>query len=354
MKKLAIIGASYLQLPAYLKANEIGVETIGFAWDEGAVAKNYSSRFYSISTLDRERILNVCQDEKIDGVLTIATDIAVPTVSYIAEAMGLIGNSASSAHVSTNKFLMRQAFERKGLTCPKYFRLLETTNLDTYKSSLEYPLIVKPVDRSGSRGITKVNSFTKLKKATTIALSESFCQQVIVERFIEGTEVSVESISFEGKHFPLTITDKVTSGYPHYVELEHHQPSLLPAEKKKFIYSETVKALDALNIKYGASHTEFIISGDGVFITELGARMGGDFIGSNLVLLSTGYDFLKGVIELSLNKFEEPAKMMKKFAGIYFLSTETKHLKAIIERPENYEGIVSAELTDQHLKEGQL
>ncbi len=351
MTKLAIIGAGYLQLPIYLKTRELGIETIGFAWEEGAVSQKSCSKFYPISILDKEKILQTCKDEKVEGVVTIASDLAVPTVSFIAEKMGLIGNPMESSQLCTNKFLMRNAFVAHDLKCPVYFKVDNIGQLKLLSRHLKYPLIVKPVDRSGSMGVTKVNGIAELHKALINALDVSILKQAILEEFIDGQEVSVEGISFQGIHNILTITDKVTSGHPHYVELEHHQPSLLPGKIKDCLVIETIKALNALKIVYGASHTEFIISKHGIFITECGARMGGDFIGSDLVSLSTGYDFLRGVIEVALNKFEAPEKKWERNSGVYFYSVDSPEIGSIIRENQFNEFKVRSEIFSNSLKE---
>jgi len=349
MTKVAIIGASYLQLPVYLKAHEMGFQTIGFAWEEGAVAREYCDRFYSISIIEKELILEVCQKEKIDGILSIASDVAVISVNFVASKMGLIGNSIESAIYSTNKFLMRKKLKHAGLCCPKYFLIKDCYDIISLEKKINYPAIVKPIDRSGSKGVTKVLNAAELKKAASVALDSSFSNQAIVEEFIEGVEVSVEMISFNGVHYELAITDKETSGAPHFVELAHHQPSLLPYNIQKEIIDTAVKGLNALNIKNGASHPEFIISSDKIFVTEIGARMGGDFIGSDLVYLSTGYDYLKGVLLVATGNFEIPHKLLRKYSGVYFYSELTQKVGDIIRNGKDQAYMVRSEFTADSL-----
>lgn len=327
MPKLAIIGASYLQLPLYLKARELGIKTIGFAWAEGAVAKDVCNRFYDISTIEKESILKICRDETIDGILTIASDIAVPTVNYVANELKLVANSIRSGLLATNKYLMRQALKKGGLCSPMFYNITDKTDINNLKRSLRFPVIVKPVDRSGSKGVAKVDNLENLDDAINDALKQSLIKQAIIESFIEGVEVSVETISYKGQHYILAITDKRTSGAPHFVELEHHQPSQLAEDIQNKIQQETIKALDALEIEFGASHAEFIISGNTVYATEVGARMGGDFIGSDLVYLSTGYDFLKGIINVALHNFIEPVFNYNKCSGVLFYTKLTPKVK---------------------------
>lgn len=324
-KKLAIIGASYLQESLVLKAKNIGIETHCFAWEDGATCKDIADHFYPISIIDKENILKKCIEINIDGITTIASDVAVPTIGYVANKLGLISNSVNSCLYATNKAEMRKKLEQDNCSIPSYKIL--TSEYDNV-GDIKFPVIVKPVDRSGSRGVTKVDNIDFLNEALKKATQESFSKQVIVEQFIEGTEVSVESISWNGKHYILAITDKVTTNAPNFVELAHHQPSLLDIYVQNKIKKETIKCLNALEINFGASHAEFKITASGeVYVIEVGARMGGDFIGSHLVELSTGYDFLKGVIDVALGEFTIPESTHIKNSGVYFLCKQTESLK---------------------------
>ncbi|WP_225875161.1 ATP-grasp domain-containing protein [Flavobacterium bernardetii] len=346
MKKLAIIGASYLQLPLVEKAKEMGIETHCFAWPEGAVCKEIADYFYPISILEKEAILKQCIEINIDGITTIATDMAVPTICYVAEKMNLISNSFVSSLASTNKSEMRTAFKKGNCSIPKF---IEASNSEVTIEGFKFPLIVKPVDRSGSRGVTKIMFESELSSAINYAITESFCKKAIVEEYIEGDEVSVESISWKGNHIILAITDKITTGAPHFVELAHHQPSGLPKEIQDKIKTETIKCLNALEVNFGAGHSEFKITSTGdVYVIEVGARMGGDFIGSHLVELSTGYDFLEGVINIALGKHETPILKDNNFSGVYFLCKETEQILPYFSQENNFD--VQKEIQNPSLK----
>ena len=349
-KKIAVIGASYLQMPLVRKAQEMGLEVHCFAWADGAVCKDVADFFYPIDVKEKEQILEVCQRVGINGIITIAADLPVPTINYVASRMGLISNPYEYSTKTTNKYLMRQCFMENGVPSPKFTLVKADGDYDNIRG-FEFPLIVKPTDRSGSKGVEKVLDPVQLETAVKRAQEVSFKKEAIIEEFVTGREISVESISFEGKHYILQITDKVTTGAPYFVELEHHQPSSLPADIQERVKTIVLKALDALNIKYGASHSELKITENGdIKVIEIGARMGGDFIGSDLVKLSTGYDFLKGVIEVALGDFEEPKLTEQKYSGVYFLCKETERLKPLIEDYKDYPEIVKAEITDTELR----
>lgn len=349
MKKIAIIGGSYLQLPAVQKAKELGYEVHCFSWADGAVCAEVADYFYPISIIEKDDILEKCREIGIDGITTIASDVAVLTVNYVAEQLGLIGNLDKYSVTVTNKYEMRQCFVENSVPSPHF---IITNEIDKYDiEGFRFPLIVKPTDRSGSRGVEKVNDPVQLEKAIVRAKAESFCHAAIIEEYVTGREVSVESISFEGKHHVLQITDKVTTGAPYFVELEHHQPSSLSDDIQIRIREIVVKALDALHIQYGASHSELKITDEGdIRVIEIGARMGGDFIGSNLVQLSTGYDFLGTTIQVAMGEFIEPQITEHSYSGVYFLSKETANLKTVIENWKDYSEIVEAEITDSELR----
>lgn len=350
MSKIAIIGASYLQLPLVRKAKEMGLEIHCFAWDKDAVCKEEVDSFYPISIVEKEKIFQICQSIEIDGICTIASDVAAPTVSYVAEKMHLNANSYQSAVNANNKYIMRDVLSQAEIRCPKY-KMIQSLQ-DASSEEWEYPLIVKPTDRSGSLGVAKVMSYEELCSAVEFALSVSFEKQVMIEEFIEGREISVEFISYKGVHYPLQITDKVTTGAPHFVELEHHQPSTLSPVQFSEIYDITQRALNSLGLTDGASHSEYKITDDGkVYVMEIGGRMGGDFIGSDLVKLSTGYDFVKGVIDVALNKFEVPKLSQQVFAGVYFLCKQTERLLPIFNNITRYEEVIKSEITENVLRD---
>lgn len=297
-KNIAIIGASYLQLPLIEKAKEMGYKTHVFAWAAGDVGETAADYFYPISIVEKEAILDKCKQIGICGICSIASDLATITVNYVAQALGLIGNALDATIKSTNKHAMRRAFEEAGDPSPKSILVDSTTNLD--QLDLQYPVIVKPTDRSGSRGIYKITERGMLANAVASAIDQSFSKEALVEEFAEGQEYSVEFISYQGQHNFLAITHKYTTGAPHFIETGHMQPAPLPQETIDQIKSIVAHALDTLGIENGASHSELKIAKDGtVRIIEIGGRMGGDCIGSDLVRYSTGYDFVKMVIQVA-------------------------------------------------------
>ena len=345
LKKLAIIGASYLQAPLIIKAKDLGYETHVFAWAAGDVGESLADYFYPISIVEKEQILKKCQEIGIDGICTIASDLATVPVNYVAHHMGLTGNSLECTEKSTNKRAMRKAFMENGDPSPKSVSV--TSKEDYTGLDIEYPVIVKPLDRSGSRGITRVESQEALDAAVAAAKEVGFEKSALIEEFATGTEYSIECISYQGKHTLLSITRKFTTGAPHFIETAHSEPASLSPEMAEKVKNTVFHALDTLEIKNSASHSELKIDKDGnIRIIEIGGRMGGDCIGSSLVELSTGIDFVKAVIDVALGQKPDVTHKKKGFSIIrYVFNEEDKKVmeKALAEMPD---AVIEHELMD--------
>ena len=346
MKKLAIIGANESLECFYKQAKKLGYYLIGIAYEKGAVCKKYCDKFYPISFADKDSVLEVCKTENIDGITSFSLESALPTVIYVAQNMGLVSNSFECAKKLENKFTMRKCFTAAGIPNPLY-KLVKTT-MDLDEIDMLFPCIVKPVDSGGSQGVTKVNDRKELHNAFQRAIKYSKNGGDIIEQFVDGREFSVEYISHNGNHYHLQITDKVTSGEPYFVELAHHQPAQISVELMSRMKNMVEKALTALDIENSASHTEIKLDSKGdLYIIEVGARMGGDYITSDLVRLSTGYDFVKGVIDLALDDFETPQFNKTKYSGVYFYSSITPFVKEYIQRYKDDPVIVEFQINKE-------
>lgn len=349
-EKIAVLGANEPLIPFYKQAKALGYEVIGIAIEKGAVCKIYCDKFYPISFADKDQVVDVCRKEKVDGIISFSLESALPTVAYVANQLGLISNSEESIKLTQSKFTQRQALEHAGIPVPKYYLIENESDLE--KIEYRYPIIVKPVDSGGSQGICKVESPDKIVEAYSYAVGYSRTSKAIVEEFVDGREFSVEYISHQGKHYFLQITDKVTSGAPRFVEMQHHQPADIPKSLSIRIQKMVESALTALKIENSASHTEIKCnSNDVLYIIETGARMGGDYISSDLVRLSTGYDFVEGAIKLAVGKFEEPQFPHLMHSGVYFYSKLAPKVGEIIKNHEAWPAIVEWEYSDEPLME---
>lgn len=301
-QKLAIIGANAPITMLINKAKDMGYETHVFAWKCGDPGEEAADYFYPISIDDKDSILKKCRELGVAGVCSITSDFAAPTVSYVARELGLTCNPEITGEIARNKYKMRCAFKEAGLFTPVFFDADSSFNVDEYKG-IDFPVIVKPTDRWSSKGVTRVDCIEELKKAVDYAISESFNNKAIIESFMEGPEFSAECICFSGDRRILAITQKETTGYPHYIETGHFQPANITEEQYETINDTVIRALEALKIENGAAHAEFRILDSGeIGIIEIGARMGGDCIGTDLTPISTGMDYIKMVIDVACGK----------------------------------------------------
>lgn len=321
-RNLAIIGASYLQMPLINKAKEMGYITHVFAWECGDVGESAADHFYPVSIVEKDVILGKCREIGICGICSIASDLAMVTVNYVAEKMSLNGNSIHATAKSTNKHLMRRAFEENGDPSPRSLLVDEYTNLASL--NLTYPVIVKPTDRSGSRGIFKLETPDGLIDAVSCAMEQGFEKKALIEEYATGQEYSVEFVSYQGEHHFLALTQKFTTGAPHFIETGHIQPAPVSDETLERVKAVISHALDSLELKNGASHSEIKIDDAGnIRIIEIGGRMGGDFIGSTLVPLSTGVDFVSAVIQIAVGEKPDLQRYGKQScAAVRFIFTE--------------------------------
>lgn len=300
-EKVVIIGANDFQNPLILKAKKLGYETHVFAWKDGSIGEKTADYFYPISIVEKEEILSECKKINPKAVVSIGSDLATITVNYVANHLGLPCNDPNITLQCTNKYEMRKKFLEKGVPVPKF---LKTGKYDEFSlNNFKFPVIVKPTDRSGSRGIFLCNNIQEVKNAIKESSELSFEKKAIIEEFIDGKEYSCECITQNGEHHFLAITKKYTTGSPNFIETGHIQPSSLDKKITEKIVREIFKALDALQIKNSASHSEFKIDKNGnIRIIEIGARMGGDCIGSDLIKISTGYDFLELTLKVALGE----------------------------------------------------
>lgn len=300
MAKLLIIGASYLQLPAILKAREMGFHTVVADYNPKAMGIGYADEFYNVSTIDEEGITRLAEQIRPDGIMTLATDLPMRSLAAATTKLGLPGISYETAIKATDKGEMIKAFEAAGVEHPWYFILKNKEDLKNVLPKISYPCIIKPTDNAGNRGVSYVSDEKELLLLYSYSRENSHSGDVIVEEFMEGQEVSVEVIVSHGVINILAVTDKLTQGKPYFVEIGHSEQSMLGEENVEKIKDLTRRAIRAIGLDNSPAHVEIMLTKDGPRMVEMGARMGGGCITTHLVPLSTGIDMLKSVINMSI------------------------------------------------------
>ncbi|MDY7011711.1 MAG: ATP-grasp domain-containing protein [Planctomycetota bacterium] len=345
MSTLLVLAAGSLQLPAVTTAKRMGLRVVAADGDAHAPGLALADVAYVINILDADACLKIARKEKIDGVVHICSEISMYAMGRINEELGLHGIDSATAVRATNKEQMRQAFASAG--APSLMYIGVTTAEETLAASerIGLPSIVKPSRNSGSRGVTlltKEDGPEKVIAAFEYAMSQSRDPSALIEEFVEGPEFSVEILIWDGQPHVLTVTDKETTGAPHFVETGHSQPTRQAESVRQAIESAAVKGVRALGIDWAAAHAEIKLSPRGPVLMEIGARLGGDFITTELVPRSTGIDIVEGAINLALGRQPDlKPKNSVRGASIRYLTPRTGKVTSIegVERAKGMQGV---------------
>ena len=318
-RTVMIFGVGTLQRSIIERAKAKGLRTVGIDPLEDAACRDSVDVFEVVGGQDYEGTIDSMRRNNVSAIVTAATDKPLVMMARVAEAMHLPFYSVETAEWSTDKYLMKQHFMEAGIPCAKG-RLVESVEeLDDFV----FPVIVKPRDNSGSRGVIFCDDKSQLCKAFDEAKSYSRKSSVLVEEYIEGKEYSIESLHFEGKTEVIQITEKHTTPFPYNVEVGHVQPAGLSEELTGEISMLIRQISDALHFENCASHTELKINNRGIFIIETSPRLGGDYITSMLVPLSTGINIEDQLLNIALgNSADTVAGRRDGAAAVSFLQLE--------------------------------
>lgn len=305
MKRLLVLAAGILQVPVIKKAREMGIYVIAADGDANAIGFQYANKAICANIIDEEEMLAIAREEKIDGVIHPCSEVSMHVMGRINDELGLSRITRKQAIRATNKHLMREAFEKGNAPSPK--SILTESAEDAWMHFLKFDgdAILKPSRNSGSRGIAKVEKNIETKdsfiKKYNEAFSESRDKSVLIEQFIEGPEFSIEIIVWNGMINVLTVTDKKTTGAPHFVELGHNQPSCFSSAEVEELKRVAIAGVKALGVNNCACHAEAKLQNGKAYLMEIGARLGGDFISTVLTRLSTGIDMVAAAIDCALS-----------------------------------------------------
>ncbi|WP_078593646.1 ATP-grasp domain-containing protein [Evansella clarkii] len=300
MKKILIIGAGFLQSFVIKKAKELGYYTIAIDKNQYSLGFQYADEYGIVDIVDQKACLEYAISKGIDGVITAATDYGVLSTAYIARKMRLPGLNYEVAKVIKDKYKIRNMlFENKVDDVSQYYEVYNKDFVDNLKDNIKFPVMVKPSDGSGSKAAKRVDSFVEMKDACNEAIRTSLVGKALIEDFIEGEEFGVESFVYKGEVHILGVLGKKMTSPPDYAELGHYMPSRLDSEMK---IKEVVRnAIRSLNINFGAVNMDVLVTEDNrVCIVDVGARMGGNLIGSHIIPKSTGIDYMRILIRAAV------------------------------------------------------
>lgn len=328
-KAILIFGVGELQLSIINRANAMGLFTVGIDPCEDAFAKNACQAFEVVGGQDYEGTLAVAKKYNISAVVTAATDKPLVMMARIAKELNLPFYSVETAQWSTDKYQMKQRFIEGGVPCAQG-RLIHSAD---EAKDLFFPVICKPRDNSGSRGVKLCRDVNELQECIDEALDNSKLDTVLVEEFIEGREFSIETLHYEGKTDVIQFTEKKTTEFPYNVELGHKQPANLTDHERQQIREIISKIAACMNFENCPSHTELKVNDRGIFVIETSPRLGGDYITSTLTPLSTGINLEDQLLHIALGeKVDTTTGRVNKASAVCFLSLPEGEVAAIDKR----------------------
>lgn len=284
----------------------------------------FADKVYYINTTDAEACLQVAINEKVEGVCTAGTDVALPTLGRIVDAMGLSGPSEHSAILSSNKSLMKEAFVQNGVTTAPFRKVGDIESCKQVATQMGYPCILKVVDSSGSRGIEVVKSESEITDAYHRILPYTKQSYILVEKYLQGKEMGAQALMYNGELlFTMTHSDEVYMGSTG-VPIGHSVPysDILLEGLENAIRLEITKAAKALDIDNTAINADFIIVNNTPYILEIGARCGATCL-AELVSIHYGIDYYEILIRTATGSLDTNlfAKITDKCAATALLVT---------------------------------
>lgn len=301
MKKLMIMGAGIYQVPLIKKAKEMGIYTIAVSIPGNYPGFAVADQVCYENTVDYERILEVAKREKIDGIVTAGTDVAVITIGKVCDELGLSGLSFEAAKIASNKIRMKKKYEEYGVRTARFREISFDDDMYEKTKDLNFPLIFKAVDTSGSRGIIRVNAREEFEAARALVKANTRTDFFIVEEFIEGREFGAQAFVYRGEvKFILPHGDYVFQGDTG-VPVGHFAPYDLDPEIIEDTKVQLTKAIGAMGLDNCAINADFILKDGQTYVLEIGGRSGATCL-AELVSIYYGFDYYEKLILAALGE----------------------------------------------------
>lgn len=351
MKKILMLGGAHSQIPVIKAAREMGHYVITCDYLEDNPGHKYAHEYYNVSTTDKEAVLSLASSLKIDGIVCYASDPAAPTAAYVAEKLGLPSNPYQSVEILSNKDRFREFLKENNFNVPraKGYNTYDEAKAEFY--SFKMPVMVKPVDSSGSKGVSKIDSIDLLQEKVENALSFSRVKRFIIEEYIEseGYHIGGDGFSVNGKlvfrcfaneYFPVSEVNP-------FVPISASWPSVLPEHIQDNIHLEIQRVLDLLNMQTSALNFDIRIDGKkDIYFIEIGARNGGDLY-PQVITYATGIDMVEYTIKAALGESCSDLTMLepKGYWAVYLLNSQNSGIFKGVDIHENIQrNIVECEL----------
>jgi biotin carboxylase len=355
MESILIFGGGLNQLTLIQSSKDLGYRTIVIDPIEDAPAKEIADMFEVVAPKDYEKTKEIALQYKVKGIVTCQMENPLLLMAQLAEELNFIFPSKESVLNARNKYLMKQCFLKNNVPCAKGILIKKDEEIsEELCNGIGFPLIIKPVDSFSSRGVFKINSFSELENYLNNTRGFSSNGDILIEEFMEGPEVSVECVVQNGKTTIVQITDKIITPYPAAVEMGHIQPSELSSDIQEQIKTIVINAVKALGIDNCGGHAEVKVTKQGVKMVEMGARLGGDYITSHLVPLSTGVNIEAAIIKIAMGEYPDLTHKFNKASSISYLLLTTGKTIASIKAFDKTEISTNAKNVYLFIKEGQI
>lgn len=343
---IAIIGTDIYSKQLYEKSKEAGYRIIAFPFGRDRRSQALADKYYSVQASNVGKVVKVCKKENIIGVVANCLDETAEIVSRISSELGLHGIPYENFLRIKDKYIVRQFTENiDGLSQIWYYEHGRS------KLPPSYPCVIKPCTSSGKIGMSVAFSEDEFTAAISYA-KRAGRGKILVEEYIPGREFSVETISFESEHRVIQITDKETTSGKLRVEIAHHEPSSLPDDVIARIRKVVPEILQRVGYRDGAAHIEMKLSPAGnLYLIEINPRGGGDNISNFLVEYSTGYDYVRAMIDVAVGKFTFQTIVDRYYAGIYFLCKQTEDWLTFFDNADGKPWFVRKLIWSRKLKE---
>lgn len=321
MKRLLLLGGSAQQVVAIDTAKRLGCYTILCDYLPDNPGQYHADKFYLVSTIDKEAVLKVAREEKIDGVVGYASEPAASTAAYVAEKLGLSGNPPESVDILLNKDKFRKFLAENGFCTPKAkgYTEIDAAQLDLENGVFSFPVIVKPVDSSGSKGVGRVDRPEEASKKLSYAMSFSHGKRIIVEEYVQnyGYQIAGDGLSIDGKLIFRSFGDdhfNPKSVNP-FVPISASFPYNMPSEIHEKVHGEIQRLLTLLHMRNATYNFDMRIDEDyNVYLMEVTPRDGGNYI-PQVIRYGTGVDLVECAIKAALNEPVEAT--ITPFDGFY-------------------------------------
>jgi biotin carboxylase len=327
MKTLLILGAGKEQVAAIAAAKAKGIRTVVLDMNPKADGRALADEFHLVSTRDRNAILKFVTEyrSRIDGVMTIASDIP-HMVAAAAQALGVRHIPLPAAELCVHKLHMKEKLRAAGVNVPLFARIASLNDLHAFIAEAGFPIVIKPVDNSGARGVQRLTKDMDIAQAFEYSRGFAYGGEVIAEKFVAGLQISTEGLMHEGLFHCTGFADRnyarLDDAVPFMVEDGGDIPTVLGAEDKKLVEAEFEKAARALGIDWGPAKGDMIFGDDGKpYVIEIAARLSGGNFCYDKVPWSTGVDIVDILVDMAVGNEVDP----KRFTPTRNLATSQRY-----------------------------